>query len=282
MNEPRDPVRLLEGADSAFLELEAGLRKARARGPSTEQRARIGAALGLPAASEATSSDDRSHGPETAGSAGTAQVTAAPRPRATGYPWLRLAVLAALGVGAVFAAQIGKRSTTRAPVPSASDKDAQPRQARVAVEPHTDLPSTQHTEAEPAAPIAEPALQRHRRAVGTKQTAVQADQVIDPSAELALLKRAKANARSAPDRALTLLAEHERRFAHGALVQEREVIAIEALLAAGERTAAEQRAARFFQDFPDSAHARRVRALLRQREGVDSDAKSTGTPHSSR
>lgn len=72
----------------------------------------------------------------------------------------------------------------------------------------------------------------------------------------------EAHAHSDPQRALALVAQHEQQFAQGALVQEREVIAIEALLAAGERSESEHRAAAFFTRFPESAHFRRLRALL--------------------
>jgi hypothetical protein len=101
--------------------------------------------------------------------------------------------------------------------------------------------------------------------------------------ELTLLRRAKAHAVSEPDRALELLDEHARRFSHGALSQEREVIAVEALLARGDRGGAERRAARFLAQNPGSAHARRVHALLGEPapDAADSDAKPGAQAHPS-
>ena len=80
--------------------------------------------------------------------------------------------------------------------------------------------------------------------------------------ELSLLKRARAYVRSNPRRALELSAEHADRFAHGLLGEEREVIAIEALLEQGSKAAALERARAFFATYPGSAHGRRVRTLL--------------------
>jgi hypothetical protein len=77
--------------------------------------------------------------------------------------------------------------------------------------------------------------------------------------ELSLLKRARD---ADPTQALALTAEHARRFPAGVLEQEREVIAIDALLRLGRGDAAAQRAKRFQTHFPGSAHARRLSALF--------------------
>lgn len=81
-------------------------------------------------------------------------------------------------------------------------------------------------------------------------------------AELGLLRQARAALDSDPGRALSLCADHARMFARGALGQEREVIAIDALLRAGRLAEARERARLFNERFPASAHARRVAALL--------------------
>ena len=52
------------------------------------------------------------------------------------------------------------------------------------------------------------------------------------------------------------------KFPDGVLAQEREVLAIEALARAGQRTAASARAAAFLQAYPTSPHAKKVRAFL--------------------
>jgi len=80
--------------------------------------------------------------------------------------------------------------------------------------------------------------------------------------ELALLAAAQRALAGAPGVALSLVHEHEARFAQGALAQEREVVAIDALLGLGRRTEALDRAARFHRQFPESVHGRRIDVLL--------------------
>ena len=83
--------------------------------------------------------------------------------------------------------------------------------------------------------------------------------------ELALVARAQEALARTPGAALSLVAEHERTFPRGALGQECEVIAIDALLRLGRTTEAEARAGRFHQRFPTSALGRRVDVLLEVR-----------------
>jgi hypothetical protein len=86
-----------------------------------------------------------------------------------------------------------------------------------------------------------------------------------PSAEseIALLQAAQAALHGNPTSALVLADRHATRFPTGALAQEREVIAIEALVAMNRPEEASERGARFARDFPDSAHRPRIEALLR-------------------
>jgi hypothetical protein len=102
-------------------------------------------------------------------------------------------------------------------------------------------------------------------AARAKPTAVQAPRAeLEPVAvsELALLRRAQTELGLTPARALQLAEEHAARFAGGALEQEREVIAIDALVRLGRRGEATTRAERFRQTFPGSAHERRLDVLL--------------------
>jgi hypothetical protein len=80
--------------------------------------------------------------------------------------------------------------------------------------------------------------------------------------ELQLLARAQAALDTDAGRALAITSDHERQFPHGALVQEREVIAIEALLRLGRRAEAAARAARFRRLYPTSVRERRIDVLL--------------------
>jgi hypothetical protein len=86
----------------------------------------------------------------------------------------------------------------------------------------------------------------------------------DWAAELDLLARARRVVATAPQRALELAAEHARRFETGVLVQEREVLAIEALSRLGRRDLAAMRARRFSERYPGSPHRVRLAALLEQ------------------
>jgi hypothetical protein len=84
----------------------------------------------------------------------------------------------------------------------------------------------------------------------------------DAGAELELIERANRQLRDAPAQALVTIAEHEQRFPASQFAQERELIAIEALIATGQREPARVRGERFLARYPASSHARKVRALI--------------------
>lgn len=84
----------------------------------------------------------------------------------------------------------------------------------------------------------------------------------DPETEVHLLQRAREALTSDAATALTLTQLHAARFPSGALGQEREVVAIQALVQLGRRDEARARAARFLSAFPGSAHRPRLEALL--------------------
>ena len=87
----------------------------------------------------------------------------------------------------------------------------------------------------------------------------------DPvAAEIALIDEARAS--SDPTRALQLCRDHERRFARGILREEREVVAISALISLRRFSEARDRGARFLQSYPVSAYAASVRDHLREIE----------------
>lgn len=80
--------------------------------------------------------------------------------------------------------------------------------------------------------------------------------------ELALLAEARRVLRSSPAQTLRLAAEHREHFDSGAFVEEREVLAIEALVRLGRRGQAASRAERFDRRYPRSIHAGRIAAVL--------------------
>jgi hypothetical protein len=66
-----------------------------------------------------------------------------------------------------------------------------------------------------------------------------------------------------PRGALALLHSVASEFPNGVLVQEREALTVDALLASGDRDSARQRASDFVQRYPDSPHAPAVQRALR-------------------
>jgi len=86
----------------------------------------------------------------------------------------------------------------------------------------------------------------------------------DPALEVSLLQDAHDALAASPETALARCAEQERLFPKSTVAQEREVIAIDALLRLHRDTEARGRAAAFAAHFPGSASQRRVDALLGQ------------------
>jgi hypothetical protein len=82
--------------------------------------------------------------------------------------------------------------------------------------------------------------------------------------ENALIQRAEAALARDPALALRLADEHRSRFPDGVMVQEREVVAIDALLRSNRRAEAQARADAFFARHSGSVHARRIQRLLQQ------------------
>ena len=85
--------------------------------------------------------------------------------------------------------------------------------------------------------------------------------VVARPTEIALLRDARLALSSNPSEALALAEQHRTSFAHGAMVQERELIAISALARLGRHTAVLARAAEFERNFPNSPYRKQVSAL---------------------
>jgi hypothetical protein len=84
----------------------------------------------------------------------------------------------------------------------------------------------------------------------------------DPEGELRILQRAQATLDRNAARSLELAESHARQYPRGVFLQEREILAIEALLKLSRKPAAYARADAFLAAHASSPHARRVRALL--------------------
>jgi hypothetical protein len=83
-----------------------------------------------------------------------------------------------------------------------------------------------------------------------------------PSTELELVNRAQVALASDPQRALTLMSEHARTYPNGEFVQEREVIAVEALSRLGRKEEALRRALALVQRFPRTPYAARLEVAV--------------------
>jgi hypothetical protein len=99
-----------------------------------------------------------------------------------------------------------------------------------------------------------------RRAVSQAVTA--AAPTHPAHSELDLLTRARRVVSSAPGRALELASEHARDYPTGAFMQEREVLAIDALQRLGRRAEAVGRAQRFRAAYPTSTYLPRIQAIV--------------------
>ncbi len=80
--------------------------------------------------------------------------------------------------------------------------------------------------------------------------------------EVSYLRRARAALKSDPAQALELANGHPSRFPQGALDQEREIVAIDALVRLGRRVESRVRADAFRTRYPSSAHLTRLNALV--------------------
>jgi hypothetical protein len=86
-----------------------------------------------------------------------------------------------------------------------------------------------------------------------------------PEAERALIDQALSALRAHhAQNALVALMSHERRFADGALSEERDRLSVDALIQLGRISQARRRAELFEARYPRSAHLQRVRSLVEQ------------------
>ncbi len=229
-----EPVRLSAGGGGAPESLSKLLAEAKSDLPSSERLARVAAGLPL------------SVPPNAPPPAPPVDPTPASSLFGLGAAKTAAVVVAAAAIGA------GAWWLTRAPesTPLASPPGVVTESAPVAIE---DPP-----EQAPAPPrVVEPPSSAP--APSEKPAAKPAP--AGPS-EAALLRQAQAQLKSDPARALNLTREHRRRFPSGALAQEREVIAIEALSRLGRKSEAGVRADDFQKSYPGSAHKKKVQSAV--------------------
>ena len=230
MTDPKDPPRLLDASGGAPQGLRDLLGAAQSDVGSEAQVARLAERLGpLLAPPVAPTPPPPAPGIGAAvklGLAGVALLVAG------GGAWLLSAPESA--------PPSAPTSTQFAPAPPAPVSPPQ----SVAPSGSPDAPALQ------APPSAEPA--------GAAKPSAKPGQVAQLS-EAELLEQARSALRTDPARALARANEHRSRFPGGALIQEREVIAIKALRQLGRASEADRRTEAFEKAFPGSAFQRKLK-----------------------
>lgn len=149
------------------------------------------------------------------------------------------------------------RNSGSLPPPVLLGEGATKPQSEVVTEPAEPVPPTTNS---PAPPKASGSVSVKRSvAVSREQTSSGPVQLED---ELELLRRARLLLVSSPQRALDVVAQHMAGYRDGTFAEEREAIAIEALIRLGDTASAQRRARDFARRFPRSAYQRRITALL--------------------
>lgn len=229
MNDPDDPVRLAEdsGAPSG---LRDALQRARADAGTEAQVARLAAKLG-PLLGPA------------------APVVPANAPIASGVTTkLGLGALALLVAGG--GAWLLSAQNNSAPPPAPAPSVASRLPPVAAPPPETPAPVVPSASAEVTAPLVP--------SVGKPPVSSTPPAAAAPS-EAELLEQARAALKAGDSaRALQRASEHAQRFPRGVLVQEREVLAIQALRRLGRDAEADRRAGAFAKAYPGSAFQRKL------------------------
>jgi hypothetical protein len=294
MSSVQEPERWISADDELAVDLRAGLRLARGEGPSATEHDRmwnaLAAKLPLAAAGDIAGAPAQGGGdlapaavkavgrPGWLWIAGTGVVAAAigfaaavvTRPSVVGPPAARIARVAPVATQAV-ASQVSPSARASAPTAESAG-----REAASSISPAKTEPVSARSSADTESRVSSRGQPNARSRVVPERK--RADGDLDPAprvtvppptatsgdlpGELDLLARARRVVASDPARALQLTAEHGRRYQDGVLVQEREVLAIEALQRLGHREMAAARARRFAERYPDSAHRVRLSAEL--------------------
>ena len=259
-----DPIRLRRMVLRGSL-LERGLDAAQASGPTDEQlqalERRVLVGLGATTAAAAAVTIARTAGSQTAGTAlgwlssGSAKLIVT----------LVATVTAGGGSVAVWHAT-GHRAPSRAAVASPTHPSpgvSGPRPEVPAILPSPAPVVTSESRARWARPAQEPAISpppstgTFRKVSRTRESVRET-----PDEELSLLARANRALVKSPALALTLADEHTRRFPESGMDQERELIAITALIDLGQIREAQRRAAEFTRIHPGSLYQSRIDKAL--------------------
>ncbi len=149
------------------------------------------------------------------------------------------------------------------PVVSPTSESPVAQVAQVAVAPEPDRPAAVvSVDQLPAAPPLARGIGSAPAAASSTKPPAGAAEAAPAATELELVQRARAALASDPNRALTLTNEHAVTYPRGELVQEREVIAVEALARLGRNEEASRRALAFVRRFPETPYAARLEMAI--------------------
>jgi len=239
-----DPRRWAEdGGDATELERDL-VRAGQAAGPSSEERERIWLGIagqcGPPAAG--------------AGSGGGSVAAPAKGIGVTALSSLKAVVVAALVGGGAFTGYRAMQRREPATLSPTTNVTASPPVEVSPAKPDPNAPAADQIPARnvAAARSAAPASDEAKR--------TRASRLAEESRMV--LEARNALRSSDPGTALRLLEAARVAFPDGALMQEREALAIEALVRSGQRDLASKRAEAFLRDYPKSPHAADVRRSL--------------------
>jgi len=241
MSRGNDPVRLI--ADAGCPESQRALLRLGADiAPPRDAEARVWAALAgaLGGAAVAAGAEASTKTTTTAANVKAGLLSMKVVALAAG-----LTALVALGLTVFAPPKSAAPPAAAPPAPAAATREPEPRPAAPPVEmPAEHAPTSAAPPAQAAAP---------HRSVSPARRLVE---------ETTLIRDARQALRAGDTgRALRLLAESRRLFPSGVLQQERERLAVEALVKAERRTEASARARAFLRRYPDSPHASEIRAL---------------------
>ena len=203
----------------------------------------------------------------------------APAPRRADlrpFAWAAALLAAAVLLFLLRPAELAPASTTADPQESMHDVDDPP---PTPVHPSPRPPRAEPPPAprpEPPPPAASPARRSPPRPAPPPILEPTPSPIPDLERELALLRAARdALTRGDPTAAMAALAEHADQFAAGHLREERLVLRVEALCAAGSRDDARREATRFADAHPASPHAKKI---LRVCTDAPTDPPDSGKP----
>jgi hypothetical protein len=266
------PERLANSSTPAA----GAVRAARDDLPSEARMSVLAAALAIKIAGVASATGVGAAGGSAAG-AGTGSAAGGAAPTAVG--WFATIgttqVGAALGLGAVVVAGtlwLTLAATEHPPAPETAGATTGATAATGAAVAAADVSPAALPELRPSAPDVPPAsalptarpaapAASARAAASASSPSPNAATASDAKVEMDLLRKAQTELTTDPKGALATCDEHARRFPRGALAQERDVLAIDALVQLGRKTEAASRAAQFVARYPGSAYRARIEAI---------------------